>query len=286
MKPLAWILRLGLCLGVAIWPAHAQWMFSDTQQKPRDYRWRSPMLTVKPELWDQVAWQNLGPGLRRKVLFNDRLTMVWLEMDPAPREEVLKTHYHAHDQITMLLEGEAEVRVGNQQRKVGPGAAYVAPSNVHHGLRPLSSRVVLVECFTPTREDFRGDLQPLVGSCTPNQVRALVYDWFGLFDRQADPQQFLAHLDPQGWELHYPEAKLQTVEAFRGWWSGLGREPAGAEHEVLHLDVHRKDHHFEVDLRVEWRRPGHNPQRYHQRWWVRDQEGWPVIQRLEVEPLD
>ncbi len=86
--------------------------------------------------------------------------------------------------------------------------------------------------------------------------------------------------------MHYPEAKLQTVEAFRGWWSGLGREPAGAEHEVLDLDVHRKEHHFEVDLRVEWRRPGHNPQRYHQRWWVRDQEGWPVIQRLEVEPLD
>ena len=264
-------------------PSPAQWLFTDDQQKPRDYRILSPMLTVKPALFEKVPWQNLGPGLRRKVLFNDRLTMVWLEMDPAPSEPLLRTHYHMHDQITMLVEGEAEVRVGSEQRLVGPGAAYVAPSNVHHGLRPLSPRVVLVECFTPTREDFRGNLLPQGGHCTANQVRALVYTWFGLFDRQADPQQFLNLLDPQGWRLRFPEVSLTGHDEFCQWWLGLRRQYPLVEHEILGLDVIPEEGGFEVEALVEWRRPEHPPQRFRQRWWVRDHQGWPVIQRLEVE---
>jgi hypothetical protein len=45
--------------------------------------------------------------------------------------------------------------VGEEEREISAGGAYVAPSNVHHGMKPLTRRLMLVECFTPAREDFR-----------------------------------------------------------------------------------------------------------------------------------
>ncbi|MBS2037712.1 cupin domain-containing protein [bacterium] len=233
--------------------AQAQWMFTDERQLPRDYRVREPIQAVDPKLWDQVPWQQIGPGQRRRVLFNDRLTMVWLEMDPAPQQPVLLTHYHAHDQITMLVEGRAEVRVGDQQRVVEAGAAYVAPSNVHHGLRPLSPRVVIVECFNPTREDFRGSSGPRpAAACTANQVRALVYEWFGLLERGADEQEFLRRMEPRS----EPRARL----------------PKGST-EISDLVVQPIEGGYEAIIEL------HDGSR--QIWHVRDWEGFPVIHSME-----
>lgn len=263
-----------------------QWLFTDDQQKPRDYRSLTPIQPVEPKLWDQVPWQQVAPGQRRKVLYNDRLTMVWLEMDPAPQQPQLLTHYHAHDQITMIVEGKAKAQVGDQRREVGPGAAYVAPSNVHHGLRPLSSRLVLVECFTPTREDFRGMPQPPVPvPCTSNQVRALVYQWFSLFDRQADAQDFFEKLDPEGWVMSFPDQTMRSPEEFRSWWQGLRVRYPKVSHEVLELLLKPVPAGFLVDLKVAWTPEGSAPLLFRQHWQIRDFQGWPVVQSIQVESI-
>lgn len=279
-------LSLSLCLllGLGL-PVQAQWLLTDERQSPRDYRWLTPLRKVQPKLFDTVPWQEVAPGQRRKVLFNDRLTMVWLELDPAPEQPVLLTHYHMHDQITMLVEGEAEVRVGDEQRRVGPGSAYVAPSNVHHGLRPLTRRVVLVECFTPTREDFRGSSgPPPVVASSPNQVRALVYQWFSLFDRGQDTACFLSLLDPTGWRLSYPDASLASAEQFEAWWKPLRERFPSSNHELRNVQVESVSGGFQVHLEVGWTVPGQPTQWFSQRWQVRDQEGWPRICRIEVSP--
>lgn len=223
------------------------WLSTDHQQKPRDYRVLTPVIRVEPQLWDQVPWQQIGPGQRRKVLHNDRITMMWLELDPAPLQPQVLTHYHPHDQITILVEGQARVRLGEEERVVGPGAAYVAPSNVHHGLQPLSSRVVVVECFTPTREDFRGSPdQPQPIPVTANQVKALVYEWFARLERHQSTQD---QLDPQGC----------TIPA--------GLQPGQPERVEVQSDGER----FQVDIQG---------QNLRQHWVVRDHGGWPVIQSI------
>ena len=262
-----------------------QWLFSDEQHKPRDYRSLTSIQVVDPQLWEQVPWQQIGPGQRRRVLYNDRLTMVWLELDPAPQQPQLLTHYHAHDQITMIIEGRAEASVGELRSEVGPGAAYVAPSNVHHGLRPLSSRLVLVECFTPTREDFRGmPGPPAPVPCTSNQVRALVYQWFSLFDRAADGQDFLEKLDPQGWVLGFPDQTMRSAAEFSSWWQSLRARFPKVSHEVRDLQVKPVEGGFVVDLTVLWTPQGSPPQLFRQHWQIRDFQGWPVIQSIQVLP--
>ena len=263
----------------------SQWLFTDEHQLPRDYRRLTSLQRVDAKLWDQVPWQEIGPGQRRRVLFNDRLTMVWLELDPAPPQERLMTHYHAHDQVTMIVEGKARVRVGNEELVVGPGAAYVAPSNVHHGLQPLSSRVVLVECFTPTREDFRGSRGPGPSHrCGPNQVRALVYDWFSLFDRQAAPQDFLERLDPQGWKVRFAEQELQSEAEFSAWWQGVSQRYPVVSHDVRELELEPEKDGYRVRLLVGWSVAGKAPLWFRQSWFIRDWGGWPVIGLIESTP--
>jgi quercetin dioxygenase-like cupin family protein len=45
--------------------------------------------------------------------------------------------------------------VGGKAREIGPGGVFIAPSNVRHGIELLTDKVVLLDVFTPTREDFR-----------------------------------------------------------------------------------------------------------------------------------
>ncbi len=134
------------------------YIFTDEKSLPRDYCVADPVFPVKPAILtaDSVRWEDAGDGAKRKVFFNDRLTMVLLQIDrPVKPDEAIACHYHAHDQVTYVLEGKVRVKVGGEVREIGPGGCYIVPSNVHHGIVTATPRVVIMDVFTPTREDFR-----------------------------------------------------------------------------------------------------------------------------------
>lgn len=131
------------------------WMHTDGLPRPRDYTTASsPITPVTPAVIEQLPWNVVRPGVRRRVASSDRLTIVQLELTGLSHEP-LTTHSHPHDQITVVLEGRCLVQVGEEQREIGPGGCYVVPSNVVHGMRPLSERCVIMDTFTPARDDFQ-----------------------------------------------------------------------------------------------------------------------------------
>jgi len=154
------LVSMALCLcgsGISAETGH-QYIFTDDRNLPRDYNVADPILPVKPAVLssDSVKWEDAGDGAKRKVFFNDRLTMVLLQIDrPVKAGEAVVCHYHAHDQTTYVLEGKVKVKVGDDVREIGPGGCYIVPSNVHHGIVTVTPRVVIMDVFTPTREDFR-----------------------------------------------------------------------------------------------------------------------------------
>ena len=93
--------------------------------------------------------------MRRKVWFNDRLTLVLLEFTRIPGKPPAAQHYHAHDQMSYVIEGRLRALLDGKTREIGPGGVFIAPSNVRHGIELVSEKVVLLDVFTPTREDFR-----------------------------------------------------------------------------------------------------------------------------------
>lgn len=63
-------------------------------------------------------------------------------------------HSHPHEQIGYVVSGEIEVIVdGSEPRRLTSGGSYYVPSNVRHYIRTFAP-TVLVDAFTPVREDF------------------------------------------------------------------------------------------------------------------------------------
>jgi quercetin dioxygenase-like cupin family protein len=103
---------------------------------------------------EQVPWETMDNGWRRQVLFSGQLTLVILEAT-GPTSGPIETHSHPHDQISYLIEGDIEVQIGKEIRKISKGGFFRVPSNAPHGIQVLSKTATLMDTFTPPREDFR-----------------------------------------------------------------------------------------------------------------------------------
>ena len=66
-------------------------------------------------------------------------------------------HHHTVEQVSYVLAGHADARVGDQVRRIGPGTLIMIPSNVDHlPMRALNDENVLLIDFQPAvREDLR-----------------------------------------------------------------------------------------------------------------------------------
>ncbi|MBI3696096.1 MAG: cupin domain-containing protein, partial [Acidobacteria bacterium] len=63
-------------------------------------------------------------------------------------------HHHPHEQWTLVEKGPVLFQVGGEERRLETGAMIYIPSDVMHGARSLGSGAVLVDVFSPIREDF------------------------------------------------------------------------------------------------------------------------------------
>jgi quercetin dioxygenase-like cupin family protein len=65
------------------------------------------------------------------------------------------THSHPHEQVGMVHSGRAILRIGDEEREVGPGDFYCIPADVPHSDTTLGDEpFVMLDIFYPAREDF------------------------------------------------------------------------------------------------------------------------------------
>jgi quercetin dioxygenase-like cupin family protein len=66
-----------------------------------------------------------------------------------------KMHRHEdHEQVGYVAKGSFEITVGTQTKIARAGDCYYADRNVLHGVVALEDDSVLIDTFTPIREDF------------------------------------------------------------------------------------------------------------------------------------
>jgi len=63
-------------------------------------------------------------------------------------------HTHPHEQASYCTEGKFEYTVGDETKIIGPGDSVYIPSNVLHGCKLIGDRGVLIDVFSPQRQDF------------------------------------------------------------------------------------------------------------------------------------
>jgi quercetin dioxygenase-like cupin family protein len=104
---------------------------------------------------DSQPWTELGAGIRRKVVgHTPALMAVLVEFD---KGAIGTPHTHeAHDQICFVLAGSFEAEVAGVKRLMKKGDAYIVPPNTLHGVVALEDKSVLLDHFTPRREDYLG----------------------------------------------------------------------------------------------------------------------------------
>ena len=91
------------------------------------------------------------PGFRARFVHCDSMTVAYWEIEAGAS---MPEHSHVHEQIVNLIEGELELRVGDEVRTVTPGVVAVIPPDVPHSGKALT-RCRIIDVFHPVREDYR-----------------------------------------------------------------------------------------------------------------------------------
>ena len=96
-------------------------------------------------------WIPTDPGVRRRVLAHDpQLMMVEFAFEKGAEG---KLHSHPHIQASYVARGSFDVTIDGKTERMAAGQSFIVPSNAVHGVVALEPGL-LVDCFTPTRDDF------------------------------------------------------------------------------------------------------------------------------------
>jgi quercetin dioxygenase-like cupin family protein len=101
--------------------------------------------------WTSIPVERIAEGIERQMIWGERVMVCRLKL--APRV-VTAVHSHPHEQITLVERGRVEFVVDGQRRVVSAGDVLVFPPHCEHGATMLDEEVVLVDIFSPPREDF------------------------------------------------------------------------------------------------------------------------------------
>jgi quercetin dioxygenase-like cupin family protein len=93
----------------------------------------------------------LVPGARARTPYGAKLMLSYLELDEGC---VIPEHSHPHEQGGMLLEGRMELSIGDETKICAPGDMFIIPANTPHAARPVGGPAVVLDVFSPLREDY------------------------------------------------------------------------------------------------------------------------------------
>ena len=91
------------------------------------------------------------PGCKMRTPFGEHLMLSYLEMDEGAE---VPLHHHPHEQGGMLLKGKLRLTIGDETRLCEPGAMFLIPPNVPHRAVAVDGPAVVLDCFSPVREDY------------------------------------------------------------------------------------------------------------------------------------
>jgi len=69
---------------------------------------------------------------------------------------VTPEHSHPHEQMSLVVSGRVRFFIEGEEHIASPGDVLHFPSNCVHGATMMEAEVVLIDIFTPLREDFLG----------------------------------------------------------------------------------------------------------------------------------
>jgi quercetin dioxygenase-like cupin family protein len=101
--------------------------------------------------WDRIPAEQPAPGIERRMIWGERLMICRLRFDP---HVVTAVHSHPHEQMTIVEHGRVRFTIDGRDHIAEAGDVLHFPSNIPHGATILDQETVLIDVFSPVREDF------------------------------------------------------------------------------------------------------------------------------------
>lgn len=93
-----------------------------------------------------------GEGARRKLLARGG-SMMMTEVT-FQKNAIGEIHSHVHEQISYIVQGCFEFTLDGKVQQVDKGDSIYIPSNTLHGVKALDDESIILDIFTPQRDDF------------------------------------------------------------------------------------------------------------------------------------
>ena len=106
--------------------------------------------------WRDLPKVSPWPGIHLQLLSGERVMMSWVTLDAGAS---VPAHAHPHEQTGVVLEGSMDLTVGGETRRLVPGDAYTIPGGVEHAATPGPEGSVVLDLFSPPREDYQALLK-------------------------------------------------------------------------------------------------------------------------------
>ena len=101
--------------------------------------------------WDKVPVEHVNNGIKRQMVIGENVMVLRFTFDPFV---VTDEHTHRHEQMTMVMKGKVKFIIDGTVSIVSPGDVLHFPPHNRHGATMLDEEVVLIDIFSPPREDF------------------------------------------------------------------------------------------------------------------------------------
>jgi quercetin dioxygenase-like cupin family protein len=101
--------------------------------------------------WSTIPIEYPAEGIERQMVVGQQLMICRFRFAPLL---VTPEHRHPHEQMSLVVSGRVRFFVEGEERIAGPGDVLHFSSNTLHGATMMDEEVVLIDIFTPIREDF------------------------------------------------------------------------------------------------------------------------------------
>lgn len=101
---------------------------------------------------DKIEAVPTEEGVKRKLLgYGGSLMMTEVTFK---KDAVGSIHSHPHEQVSYITQGRFEFNLDGKVQIVGQGDSIYIPSHTRHGVKALEENSIILDVFTPQREDF------------------------------------------------------------------------------------------------------------------------------------
>lgn len=101
--------------------------------------------------WTKIKPEQTAEGIKRQMVVGENIMLCRFTFDPFT---VTPEHTHPHEQMTLVVKGKVKFIIDGEVKIVSPGDVLHFPPNRRHGATMLDEEVVLIDVFSPIREDF------------------------------------------------------------------------------------------------------------------------------------